>query len=46
MRAESPSDPNIVSLLHIAPDHNTNFRRVTSPELKPLGDTAALSGSG
>ena len=32
-------DASIVSLLHIAPDHNTDFRKVTSPELKPLGDT-------
>ena len=31
---------DIVSLLHVAPDHNKDFRRVTSPGLKPLGDTA------
>jgi hypothetical protein len=31
---------DIVSLLHVAPFHNHDFRRVTSPELQPLGDTA------
>lgn len=31
---------DIVCVLHIAPDHNTDFRRVTSPELAPLGETA------
>ena len=30
----------IVSLLHIAPAHNTDFRKVTSPSLKALGNTA------
>jgi hypothetical protein len=29
-----------VSLLHIAPAHNRDFRRVTSPSLIPLGDSA------
>jgi len=29
-----------VSVLHIAPDHNLDFRRVTSPALTALGDTA------
>jgi hypothetical protein len=29
-----------VSLLHIAPAHNLDFREVTSPSLRPLGDTA------
>jgi hypothetical protein len=33
-------DADIVSLLHIAPAHNTDYRKVTSPGLKPLGDTA------
>jgi hypothetical protein len=33
-------DADIVSLLHIAPAHNDDFRKVTSPELEPLGDTA------
>ncbi len=31
---------DIVSLLHIAPSHNRDFRKVTSPELEKLGDTA------
>jgi Restriction Endonuclease associating with ARP len=30
---------DIVSLLHIAPAHNINFRKVTSPELVELGDS-------
>ena len=29
----------IVSLLHIAPAHNTDFQRVTSPTLRTLGDS-------
>jgi len=29
-----------VSLLHIAPGHNPDFRRVTSPTLRGLGDSA------
>lgn len=29
-----------VSVLHIAPAHNTDFRRVTSSDLEPLGDSA------
>ncbi|HRV96848.1 MAG TPA: hypothetical protein P5526_32130, partial [Anaerolineae bacterium] len=29
-----------VSLLHIAPAHNLDFKRVTSPALKPLGASA------
>jgi hypothetical protein len=33
-------DADVVSLLHIAPDHNKGFKKVTSPELEPLGDTA------
>lgn len=33
-------DADIVSLLHIAPSCNKDFRRVTSQELKRLGDTA------
>lgn len=32
---------DIVSVLHIAPSHNRDFRRVTSPGLAHLGDTAA-----
>jgi len=32
---------DIVSLLHIAPAHNTDFRKVTSPELVKLGESAA-----
>lgn len=31
---------DIVSLLHIAPSHNEDFRKVTSPQLKGLGETA------
>jgi hypothetical protein len=31
---------NIVSVLHIAPARNTDFHRITSPELKRLGETA------
>jgi len=29
-----------VSLLHIAPDHNQDFKRITSPSLKDLGNSA------
>jgi hypothetical protein len=29
-----------VCVLHIAPAHNTDFRKVTSPELEPLAETA------
>jgi len=31
---------NIVSLLHIAPEHNHDFKRVTSPKLRSLGESA------
>lgn len=31
---------NTVSVLHIAPAHNSDFRKVTSPKLKTLGETA------
>jgi hypothetical protein len=31
---------DVVSLLHIAPAHNLDFRRVTSPALRCLGDSA------
>ena len=31
---------NIVSVLHVAPAHNIDFRRVTSRKLMDLGDTA------
>jgi hypothetical protein len=31
---------NTVSVLHIAPAHNTDFRKVTSPRLAKLGETA------
>lgn len=31
---------DIVTLLHIAPVHNADFRRVTSPELGELGESA------
>ena len=33
-------DAAFVSLLHVAPFRNEDFRRVTSPQLTPLGDTA------
>jgi len=29
----------VVSLLHIAPAHNTHFQLVTSPALRPLGNS-------
>lgn len=31
---------DVVSVLHIAPMHNTDFRRVASPALERLGETA------
>ena len=31
---------NVVSVLHIAPAHNADFRKVTSPELEKLGESA------
>lgn len=31
---------NTVCILHIAPARNTDFRKVTSPKLEPLGETA------
>ena len=31
---------DVVRLMHISPDHNHDFRRVTSPTLVKLGDTA------
>lgn len=31
---------DIVTLLHIAPAHNADFRKITSPELKKLGSSA------
>jgi hypothetical protein len=30
---------DIVSVLHIAPAHNFDFRRITSPALRPLGES-------
>lgn len=33
-------DADIVSTLHIAPAHNRDFLRVTSPELRALGDNS------
>jgi len=33
-------DNDIVSVLHIAPVRNTDFHRITSPELSGLGETA------
>jgi hypothetical protein len=31
---------DVVSVLHIAPAHNDDFRKVTSPELEKLGESA------
>jgi hypothetical protein len=31
---------DVVSLLHIAPAHNLDFKRITSPALRPLGASA------
>jgi hypothetical protein len=31
---------DIVSLMHISPDHNLDFKRITSERLRPLGNTA------
>ena len=33
-------DANVVSLLHIAPSHNEDFRKITSPKLQYLGEFA------
>lgn len=33
-------DADIVTVLHIAPAHNYDFRRVTSPKLETLGESA------
>ncbi|MDO9131313.1 MAG: hypothetical protein Q7U34_15760 [Anaerolineales bacterium] len=33
-------DADIVSVLHIAPAHNSDFRKVTSPKLETLGKSA------
>ncbi len=33
-------DADVVSLLHIAPAHNQDFKKITSPLLIPLGDSA------
>jgi hypothetical protein len=33
-------DADIVSVLHIAPAHNSDFRRITSPKLEKLGESA------
>ena len=40
MERARESEADIVSLLHVAPSGNKDFHRVTSPELKSLGDTA------
>lgn len=39
MEMAHESNADIVTLLHIAPAHNVDFRRVTSPRLKYLGDS-------
>ena len=40
MEQEQELGASIISVLHIAPAHNSDFRRVTSPELRPLGERA------
>jgi hypothetical protein len=40
METAREMDADIVSLLHIAPDQNKDFLRVTSPQLQPLGSKA------
>jgi hypothetical protein len=39
MEKEHEKNADIVSVLHIAPFHNKDFRRITSPKLKSLGNT-------
>ena len=39
MEKEHEDGAKIVSVLHIAPAHNLDFKRVTSPELVGLGDS-------
>lgn len=36
---------DIVSLLHISPAHNTDFKRITSPQLQSLGESATAAWS-
>ncbi|MBC8183781.1 hypothetical protein H8E88_22035 [candidate division KSB1 bacterium] len=40
MEKENELGADFVSLLHIAPTHNTDFRRITSPDLQSIGETA------
>ena len=40
MEQAQEQEAAVVSVLHIAPDHNTDFRKVTSPELISLGTSA------
>jgi len=40
MERERELGAEVVSVLHIAPAHNIDFRRVTSPALEHLGETA------
>jgi len=40
MELENELGADTVSVLHIAPARNTDFRKVTSPKLEPLGQTA------
>ena len=40
MEKAHESGADLVSVLHIAPTHNNDFRRVTSPQLVTLGDSA------
>ena len=37
-------DANVVSLLHIAPSHNEDFRKITSPELQYIGESQQAFG--
>jgi hypothetical protein len=40
MEKARESGADIVSLLHIAPTHNSDFRKITSPSLRSLGESA------
>lgn len=39
MEREGELGAQVVSMLHIAPAHNTDFRKVTSPALRALGES-------
>ena len=40
MQKANELNGDLVSVLHISPDHNNDFRKVTSPQLKGLGESA------